>query len=666
MKKAIRFLCAALSLIIFCSGLTACGKTLKYKGSVLAAGKVGAAYEQSVELEKAPEGVTVTYELKEGSVLPSGLSWNAAGLITGTPVNKTSSPSVFTFIASAEGLKSVEAEFSIPSIEEGTLAYTLTDLPNSAPDREYDQQIAVSGGAGAVTYTLKSGDLLPAGLSFDNGAITGTPTTLGETRTFTVTASANDCKSVTSDFTIKVVEPWIDYEGTKLVNGRVGVYYNASLATATGADVITYGLKAGSTLPSGLSLSSKGTLSGTPDERLSGREFTIVASAAGYVSVEAVFRINILPAIEGFFDGVITYNPKAISTVYVNESIEFKEAVSGATASNRMPVSYALAPGSTLPGDLEILPNGTLSSENGAPAAGTFTFNVVAGAQGCESVTASFTLTVAFAKLKFPSGRLEIATVGTSYTRSIANAVTPDGINVPITYTVKSGIPAGLSVSPGGQLSGTPAKSSKEATFSVTASAEGYTSVDAYFYMRIQEKITPVANGIFEAEYIDLTGITGEGWSGSRFEEGVIQNDSPDASNGYFIGWTLGRNIYTFNFTSSQAVTGAGLKVRIASEGGNVNITPAAFEIRVNGISLPYTSFQLSGTYEHMGDFVDCVVAASGLNLVAGNNKVELVIKENNILDGRCFGPAMDCIKIENFGAASFTWRPCTYNTDWI
>lgn len=113
--------------------------------------------------------------------------------------------------------------------------------------------------------------------------------------------------------------------------------------------------------------------------------------------------------------------------------------------------------------------------------------------------------------------------------------------------------------------------------------------------MRIKEKLTVVADGKFEAEYIDLDNFVGEGWSGTAMEEAVIQNVSPNASNGYYIGWTLRENTYIFNFSSSSNVTGATLNIGLGTEFGNNTITPYCFEIRVNGLSIDYGSIALKG-----------------------------------------------------------------------
>ncbi len=61
-----------------------------------------------------------------------------------------------------------------------------------------------------------------------------------------------------------VVSPAPTITTTTLANGAVGTAYNASLQVTGGAGTLTWSLASGSSLPAGLSLSSLGTISGTP------------------------------------------------------------------------------------------------------------------------------------------------------------------------------------------------------------------------------------------------------------------------------------------------------------------------------------------------------------------------------------------------------------------
>ena len=98
--------------------------------------------------------------------------------------------------------------------------------------------------------------------------------------------------------------PTLIYTANTLPGGKVGQVYSANVGTAElppEADpaVISYTLVSGS-LPAGLTLSSSGTLSGTPAAGSNGtRTFGVRASADGYNSKTAVFSLTITAAPAG-------------------------------------------------------------------------------------------------------------------------------------------------------------------------------------------------------------------------------------------------------------------------------------------------------------------------------------------------------------------------------
>lgn len=644
--------------VILClsSALTGCSSKLDFKDATLSEGTVGKPYEQSIAVEGA-DGVI--YSAEEGS-LPEGLSLSADGVISGVPSAKGEKS--FTVTATGESYNATSAEFSLNikagavSFEDGTVEITVNE-PST-------QTLAFATDGVDIKYTIKSGTL-PAGLSLaEDGKITGTATTVGS-GSIVVTASAADCTSADATVTINVIYPKLAFEGQTLANGRAKEFYGAQLPSATGADNVTYTLKEGSTLPEGLTLTESGYIQGTPLERTTRLKFTVVASAEGYTSAEAEFTLTILAAAQVDDEGTISYTAKTIKTAYVGETYMASGAVKNASADNYASVTYELASDSSLPEGFVLSPNGDLRCDNGALTAGTFKFKVTASAEKCSSVTVEFTLVIEPAKLTFSGKTLESATVGTAYSANIAQASAPNSAAAQITYTVKSGntLPAGLTLSADGVLTGTPEKSVKSARFSVTASAEGFTAADAYFYIRINEKVTVVTDGKFEAEYLNFDGFVGEGWSGTAMEEAVIQNSSPNASNGYYIGWALRENTYTFKFNSTTAVTGVSLNVGLGTEFGSATLTPSSFEIRVNGQSIDYGSFEITGIASTMSEITNYLVS-DNVSLKEGENTIEIIIKDNKLLDGRLFGPCIDYVQLQNFGNAQLSWQPCTYNLD--
>ena len=138
---------------------------------------------------------------------------------------------------------------------------TTTTLPGGVTGTAYSQQLAATGTT-PITWSLASGNL-PTGLTLSSaGVISGTPTA-ANTFNFTVKATnsaGNNTKALSIVITAATVAPTITT--TTLPDGVTGTAYNQQLA-ATGSAPITWSLASGN-LPTGLTIYSGGTISGTP------------------------------------------------------------------------------------------------------------------------------------------------------------------------------------------------------------------------------------------------------------------------------------------------------------------------------------------------------------------------------------------------------------------
>lgn len=162
-----------------------------------------------------------------------------------------------------------------------------TTLPDAYVGTAYSQTLAATGGSGAKVWSLTSGTL-PAGLSLSSGGvISGTPTT-AQTRTFDVTVADSDGDTGHKDediqtLTIVVVANSIPNITTaSLPNGTVGATYSQTLAATSGDGALVWSLALGS-LPSGLSLSGGGVISGTPTTAATSNFTVRVADSDGNV-----------------------------------------------------------------------------------------------------------------------------------------------------------------------------------------------------------------------------------------------------------------------------------------------------------------------------------------------------------------------------------------------
>ena len=136
-------------------------------------------------------------------------------------------------------------------------------LPDSTQGAAYSGSITASGGQSPYRYSVIAGSL-PDGLTLNasTGAITGTTTTPG---TFNFTIRALDDRGCYSDVAFDVIVtacPTITLDDT-LPDAVVSTAYSGSVIATGGANPTTYTVTSGS-LPTGLTLASNGTVSGTP------------------------------------------------------------------------------------------------------------------------------------------------------------------------------------------------------------------------------------------------------------------------------------------------------------------------------------------------------------------------------------------------------------------
>lgn len=298
MKRVTKLVAAALAALLLLA-IAACGNGVSFEGKALKTGKVGEEYADTVAT--GAEGVY--YELDYEDQLPKGLVLAEDGSITGIP-EEAGTVSFTVFMTDEESGDYRQADFSV-TIEKGELIYTASALPDAETGEPYLQSVATATGAPEIGYALKEGSSLPAGLALSEaGEISGTPEAVSDGVAFTVVASAEGCDPVEAQFTIKVVEGdsgptdlgYIVFEGMTLPDGEVGTAYNESIRTAYGVPGITYKIKyvGGIGLPKGLSYNSLGFIVGTPQNSTVGElRFNVVASADGYESVTAEFRLRV-------------------------------------------------------------------------------------------------------------------------------------------------------------------------------------------------------------------------------------------------------------------------------------------------------------------------------------------------------------------------------------
>ncbi len=128
----------------------------------------------------------------------------------------------------------------------------------------YSFDLPVSGGKEPYQFPLQfAKGALPDGLTLSGLTIQGTPSSAAKTASFTIKVTDQQGVSVSKKYKITVLTA-VNITTTSLKNGQINKAYKATLKVTGGAKTYNWTLDASTPLPSGLSLSANGVISGTP------------------------------------------------------------------------------------------------------------------------------------------------------------------------------------------------------------------------------------------------------------------------------------------------------------------------------------------------------------------------------------------------------------------
>jgi len=303
--------------------------------NTLPAGKVAVAYNKSL----AASGGTAPYlwSVSNGA-LPDGLPLSTSGIISGTPTT----PGTYNFdlgVTDSLGqtvIKSFHVVINSFHISTGS-------LPSGKIGNAYSKKLAATGGTTPYTWA-QTGGALPSGLSFDpsTATISGTPTVSG---TFSVTITATDANSQadTNTYTLKITSPAITTNSVP--NGVQGATYSKNLVATGGVTPYTWTIASG-TLPTGLTLNTTGSITGTPS--VSGSfAFTVQVSDANAQTDTADYTLTV---------NKTTITTNALSNGKVGNAYSKTMTASQGTS----PYAWTVT-GGTLPDGLTLSTSGAIS-----------------------------------------------------------------------------------------------------------------------------------------------------------------------------------------------------------------------------------------------------------------------------------------------------------------
>ena len=411
-----------------------------------------------------------------------------------------------------------------------TITISPTTLPagvkGGAELEPVSQVLTASGGTAPYTFSIVVGSL-PAGVTLtSSGLLSGFPTSAGVT-TFTVQAIDSQGNGGVRQYSLSIANA--GYLPLTLPGGTQGSAYSQQLSVSGGTAPYVY--SALGNLPAGLSVSSGGLISGTPSVNGSFNASFRVGFNGGGASNPGItisytnWTINNVPTY-----GASTIGPSPLPTGYSGQSYSQQLTFTGDVVG---PVTFVHAPTpNTFNGDgspyFNPLPAGISLSSTGL-LSGTININqfgpAIVWVKATDSRQHSVTSDLSWPILRVTNGTGSGKILPVSLPAGTRNSAYSQQISVDRNdYTYKfastGSLPAGLSLTLGGLLSGTP---TADGTFSVGVVA-GYdpdnnnTPVGDYdtytaTYSLVVGAPTPtqeyqLANGMGFSHYFIATGST--------------------------------------------------------------------------------------------------------------------------------------------------------------
>jgi hypothetical protein len=453
---------------------------------------------------------TVTWKLASGSSLVTGLSLSTGGLVSGTPTASTNGPGSFKVTATDTDTPADTATATIAYIvnpENGNFRIISESFPNSTVGTAYSAGIKSSGGVGNVTYTLIKGTVLPQGLTLSaDGAITGTPMAASPVTNFWVQATDSSTptpKTVTAYLGI-VVAPSAISVTTGTVNGTVGVFLSTQLTATGGKPPYTWAINVTFTPFNGLTLSSTGLLTGTPQSPSPGEPWAKMPVKVSDSSKPPLENfVNVALNVPLTPQGIL--NPSTLPAGTVGQQYDVLFQGSGGYE----PYTWTIASANP-PAWMTLTPQGSLG---GFPTqAGNVSFTVQMQDGQAKNVSKTFTIPVA-QPITASNQTLVHGVVGSKYSAQL----TASGGTPPYKWSVLSAPPPpGLTLSAAGVLSGTPKQESDgpfdfgvRVTDSAVPARTGTTSVSITIVNPVIVGPATLAPAYLGALYQGFVGATG-------------------------------------------------------------------------------------------------------------------------------------------------------------
>ncbi|MEK6301846.1 MAG: putative Ig domain-containing protein [Acidobacteriota bacterium] len=575
---------------------------------------VGATYSQNLG---ASGGQTpYTWSIQSGN-LPEGMTLNQIGVISGTP--ERSGSASFVLRLTDATASSVSATLSI-IINPSALILNLNtaSLPDAIVGQDYSQTLNAEGGDPPYRFEITSGRL-PEGLRLSStGVVSGKPTAPGEVE-FDLRVADQSGQSVAKSLSIDVDPPpqFTILSPSLLPVAAVGVPYRLEFKATAGAPPYEWikkkKKKKFGVLPDGLTLSKDGVLSGTPTTQGT-FNFTLRAFDANEKLASSPFTIEVGPPPP----------PLAIRTEALPQALQGLPYSAALEAFGGIgPYTWEIESGA-VPAGLVMSAQGVISGTAASAGVGTFTVRA-------KDTLGTSTVKSLFITVTLPPPPLVILTVSlpeTSAEKFYSQTLFASGGVPPYAWTISSGsLAAGLNLSAGGTLSGTPTGPGTSVfVVRLTDSAQQSVTRTLAVTVKPADKLAPF--GAFETpDYgATLNNIaTGTGWAldnvgvatvevildGQKVSEGVYGLSRPDVGSVWGSFPNAARAGFSFSLDTTRFSNGQHtLAVRVLDAAGNATLIGARPVLFQNQVLIVVTTNVTRGTKNQPYSFQ--LLAANG------------------------------------------------------
>ena len=183
--------------------LTIAVPTLTLLPATLPSGVNGTPYSQTFS---ATGGVAPYAYALTGGTLPTGLNLSSHGVLSGTPTQFGHFSITVTATDSTGGTPATISQTFALTVSP-VIVVSTTGLPSGLPGIAYAGQLTASGGASPYTFAVTGGGLPPGLTLATNGAISGTPSSIGASA-FTVTVTDDQGFTGTAQVTLTILSPY--------------------------------------------------------------------------------------------------------------------------------------------------------------------------------------------------------------------------------------------------------------------------------------------------------------------------------------------------------------------------------------------------------------------------------------------------------------------------